>query len=229
MEAPNTKPRKYCCCFSSKRSLGICALVTFLILVGISLTLYFLFPRVPSATFGPANDKSSYFDSLQATTKEANLTLGVLRAGPSNPLVVVLTLSFSLSVYSPNYIDIYANAITSQLNLVNNDGSLVPNIQGTNQLKDVNFKRLANTTVTSNAYLTYNLTTPINQLSSDPTIVFLVNNCVKAQNMVKLRYSTELDFRILAWTGIKPVISGDVSTECKVNSDVIMNASKSEL
>lgn len=108
-----TKP--YCCgCIRSKRGLYTCWAVSLLLVIGLGLAVFFLFPRSPSVWIGPPSS-GSMIQGLKVLTNASNPALGAINASPEQPFIVQLDLNAEATVYSPNYINVAANSIETNV------------------------------------------------------------------------------------------------------------------
>ncbi|KAI8901860.1 hypothetical protein BC833DRAFT_645823 [Globomyces pollinis-pini] len=138
------------CLRSHKNCCAICTLIGVLLLIGIGLTIYFLYPRQPEIiTHSP-----KFISSILTNNS------------------IILQVSIDISVYSTNYIDIWISSIQTNFNTTwNLDDSI---LNGTGFLNGVTIYNHANTTFS----LPLNITLPkpsksvaINLLMTD-SIVF---------------------------------------------------------
>ena len=102
-------------CCGTKKSRTIWCLVSVLLLIGIGLTIYFLFPRLPIIYVNPPGDLSA-INSVNYNTNSSNPLQGIINASEQNPFTLSINISVLVTVYSPNYIDIYANRINVEVN-----------------------------------------------------------------------------------------------------------------
>jgi hypothetical protein len=102
-------------CCGTKKSRTIWCLVSVLLLIGIGLTIYFLFPRFPTIYVNPPGDLSA-INSVNYNTNSSNPLQGIINASEQNPFILSINISVLVTVYSPNYIDIYANRINVEVN-----------------------------------------------------------------------------------------------------------------
>jgi hypothetical protein len=104
----------YCCCFRTITGLVAFCVGIVLLIIGIGLAIFFLYPRNLSFWIS-APPNSSGISNVLVKTNESNAIVGLLAASASNPFSIELNASFLLSVYSPNYYDIYANQVKTNV------------------------------------------------------------------------------------------------------------------
>ncbi|KAJ3282724.1 hypothetical protein HK104_010762, partial [Borealophlyctis nickersoniae] len=114
-----TPKRRYCCCFPTRRACCQTLLpITTLLLIGLGLAAFFLWPRMPTWT---ATD-AQLGRSAQTTPNQPKLP--ALPAGAWTATILTVNLTIS----NPNYITVPLSTITVSGNLLDGqNGSPFPN------------------------------------------------------------------------------------------------------
>jgi hypothetical protein len=213
--------RKYCCCFKRKRSLISCIILTILLLIAIALLVYFLFPRMPELYLAFPEDAINSFD-LSSGTNPVAFVGALLGASASNPLTIIMNMSISLTVYSPNHIDINVKSISSDLWLIGSDGQIVggeeSTLLGETEVTDITFHKLTNTTITPDLLIRYSRVLPLQKSATDPVLLHLYETCVNPNpskpRKLKFKYTVVVDVKIISFTGYRPTVSGTSFINC---------------
>ena len=67
--------------------------------------------------------------------------------------------------------------------------------------------------------MTYKITNPVGTVTNDPVLNILLSRCIRQQGgEIVMFYKTKLDLQIIAWTGFKPEIEGQITTKCPLNT-----------
>ena len=213
--------RKYCCCFKKKRSILGCIIVTILLLLAIALLVFFLFPRMPQLYLQWPEDALNTFD-LSSGTEPTAFVRALLGASVSNPLTITMSMYYSLTVYSPNYIDIKVKSISTDLWLLDSQDQIVggeeSTLLGETDATDITFHKLANTTITPDLLIKYSRSVPLQKSSTDPVLLHLYETCVNPNTSkprkLKFKYTVVVDVKIISFTGYRPTVSGTSFINC---------------
>lgn len=136
------KRSRVCGCFSTRRSCctTFCS-IFILLLVGLGITAYFAYPRMPNVKIGnPYVDQNSP-DSLSMSGSPQT-------ASPASPFQISFGLFVDVSAVSQNYIDWALNFINIDAQIVDANNKPFPSTSGTGRVSNVNIKSFANTTIT---------------------------------------------------------------------------------
>ncbi|KAJ3413979.1 hypothetical protein HDV05_007268 [Chytridiales sp. JEL 0842] len=194
--------RRFCCgCFRTRR--GCCTvwiLITLLILGGLGVATWLLWPKQPSVTVSDPYARQG----IQTVTQTGSF----LSASPQNPFVLSLNLAVDLNVYSPNKVDIVVNRVSFTGNLIDEFGNRIADSQVNGIATNINFKANTNTTFTLPFTISHTLTTPLSSLptllTSDTTFALLARKCgvfnPSSDQDIVVGYRTELDIQLIMIT-----------------------------
>ncbi|KAJ1966590.1 hypothetical protein IWQ62_002374 [Dispira parvispora] len=194
-----------CCCCHSRRSYIITAVVIVLLLVGIGLTLFFIWPRIPTVSVSGVTLTSS-----GAPGGGGSAT----RASDSNSL----PLYFQIDTYNPNYIPWTVRNVTVDGHLKTqstSDSSQqidFPLGQGALQ-EQVTFPKFDNLTFE----LPFNLKLDPAQDGFQAASLTVLAACTSGDSL-KFQYKAEIDISLISWTGYKPTIEDSASFDCPANA-----------
>ncbi|KAI8830444.1 hypothetical protein BJ741DRAFT_358787 [Chytriomyces cf. hyalinus JEL632] len=213
--------KKFCGCFSTRSSCCIFwSVFTFILLAGIAVAGFFLWPRSPTVTIS-----EPYIPSTIAPIQIAGSSLA--SASASNPATIILNMAVDVTVFSPNYIDIFVSKISFQGQLINpltntNMDSAPVNGIATN----VNFRSKKTTAFT----LMFTVTHPITSgaalqilTGTDEVIHTVVNECSSSNGKLPMAYNIQLSISAISWTGFKPMSSGKASIPCPASATELIN------
>ena len=213
--------QKRCCCFKKMRSFIICMIMTVLILVAIALLTYFLWPRMPNLYFAMPDDAINGLN-LSSGSDTTALIRALASASAASPFILSLNISYSLTVFSPNYFDIEVKSIKTELQLIDASGSVVGDggastLTGTSDIGFQNFAKLANTTISPTLIINYSRQIPVPVGLSDPVLSHLYSVCVNPSSQSRkltFRYNTVIDVKLISFSGYKPSATGKTSVNC---------------
>ncbi|KAI9015121.1 hypothetical protein BC832DRAFT_537511 [Gaertneriomyces semiglobifer] len=221
----DTRITRYCCgCFKSRLAcLSCCGLFTILLLTGLGLAAFFLWPREPRVIVSnpyfpttadgfklPAN--SSWVPGPQISTEAIMIGLGV-----------------NISVFSDNYVTFNVKSLSIQGQLRDVKGEVIdarktPNkLSTTSVVNDIDFAGKRNTTVQLPIAIEYkfNEVPNVGQILSDPVVAVLANACgvpgVQEKTpgaRIRMKVTAVIDLKIIAWTGYKPKVDQEVAFDC---------------
>ncbi|KAJ1661004.1 hypothetical protein IWQ61_000158 [Dispira simplex] len=207
--SPPRQPRfrrlRCCCCCHSRRSYIITAVVIVLLLVGIGLTLFFVWPRIPTVTVSGVTLTSS-----GAPGSGGSMT----RASGSNSL----PLYFQIDTYNPNYIPWTVRNVTVDGHLksqsTSDSGQQINFPLGQGALQEqVTFPKFGNLTFE----LPFNLQLDPNQDGFEDASRTVLSACSKGDPL-KFQYKAKIDISLISWTGYKPTIENSASFDCPANA-----------
>lgn len=211
--------RRFCCgCFASRRSCCGCFCIIFLLLiVGLGVAVFFIFPRMPTVKVG-----EPYFTSSSDPSSAFAISGSPLTASASSPFTLTFNLQSDVSVYSPNYIDFALNFVSLSGNLENSSKqNYFSNVPVTGQANNVDIKSFATTNFTLPLQVKYTTTTPLSLSSPDPALASLLSSCSFMQsgssnsnNNIILGYQVKISAKLLAWTGFVPSFNSSSSFPC---------------
>ncbi|KAI9206591.1 uncharacterized protein BJ171DRAFT_597264 [Polychytrium aggregatum] len=201
------KDRRYCCCFRTRR--GCCTfsiLLTILILVGLGLAVYFLYPRFPTI-----NVSSPFLLNSSAGLT----TLGSLgSASAASPFVLSFGFAVNITVNSQNYIDIFVSSLTVNINLLDNNGNPLSSVKGTGVANNFNIRSFQTSVVTLPTNVSYTTTSPVSVKNIvDPDFLVLESSCV-GSTPFNFKYTGSLTIPLISWTGYHPSFDGTFTQDC---------------
>jgi hypothetical protein len=194
-ENGHRKARRGCC-----RCGPLCACITLIVLIGLGILAYFLWPRLPViATNGPQIDPNNGFKLTGST-----LTMGFV---------------VNVSIYSPNYIDYTVSDVGVLAHIKALDGTIIkePEIAGSSGR--VTFKGHTNTTVTIPFLATY----AINGTST--SLLQVISNACKAGGApIKVAYSVSVYSSVLQTFGFVPTYDSTFTQSCPSGASSILTS-----
>ncbi|KAJ3124514.1 hypothetical protein HK100_011201 [Physocladia obscura] len=207
---PQTRGKFYCGCFSTRRScLLSCGIIWFFILTGIGAALFFLWPRYPTVKVGDPYliDSISALQVIAGKEKSGDLTQ------------IAVTMAVDISVYSPNYEDIFVNNLEFTGYLVDpSTNAAIKSAPASGVSNNINFKAKSTTDFTLQFTITDSLLGTVSSyeslVASDAFIHALDTDCKTASGTLTLTYSIELTLALISWTGFKPTTTGTVKIPC---------------
>ncbi|KAJ3389483.1 hypothetical protein HDU84_008706 [Entophlyctis sp. JEL0112] len=210
-----SKGRRYCCCFRTRR--GCCATIwaiLIIILAGIGVALYFLWPRLPSVTIGQPYENSSL-----ATPAVVNGSL--TSASTEIPFSVQLNLFSDVSVYSPNYETLATRSIVVSGKLLNGKGgNEVNGVTINGETDGVSFQGQGTTNFTLPVSLKY-AATSVSAIASDGAVTLLESECGSGGGgVLYVSYTVTIDVVLISWTGYKPSVTGTTQFNCPAISSL---------
>lgn len=161
-----------------KRCCGICCLLFILAIVGIGLTLFFVFPRIKFA--GVTASESNPGQGL--TVDGGNIAGAVAQlvgASPSNPFTASLAITLAVKIQSESYIDYrFDQIVLQELFIVDpTSGNKKYSLVAKGAIVDAVVPRSTISTQVLPLNATYTTTSRISALASDPTIQALAEYC----------------------------------------------------
>ncbi|KXS21451.1 hypothetical protein M427DRAFT_130244 [Gonapodya prolifera JEL478] len=189
--------RYCCCCCFSRRGRWTCGIVTILLLGGLAVTGFFLWPRIPTVninSFGLSNSTANPIKFSLSTTKPG----------------ISISLDLSVSVVSQNYIPWTVDI--SVAGYYPASPPTLPNrtLIGTGDKSGVTFNPMARTDFTLPVTVGYNATA-----LNDPLLIIALDKCGYWDGVQKT-----INFQYTAWvspTGlsfIRPSFDGSTSFNC---------------
>ncbi|KAI8801554.1 hypothetical protein BJ742DRAFT_859161 [Cladochytrium replicatum] len=200
--------RRFCCCFRTRRGcwMTIC-LTLILILVGLGVTAFFIYPRIPT------------FTSPTFTLGQSNaLSVAGSVSAPTTAQPFNLTLKFNVqtSGTSDNYINYDIRNLTIVVKLLNLDGSINTKVTGTGILLNSSLKSKTTTNFVIPASLSFVTTTA--QPPFDEALIQLMTSCgalgEASRTKLRVKYDANLDLPLISWLGIRPTLGGTTSMDC---------------
>jgi hypothetical protein len=176
---------------------------------------------MPELYFELPEDAINSLD-LSSGTDPSAFVGALVTASAANPLTVTMNLSYSLTVYSPNHIDIKVKSISSDLWLIDSNDQIIggeeSTLIGETDVTDITFFKLANTTITPDLLIKYSRVLPLQKSITDPVLLHLYEICVKPNadkpRKLKFKYTVVVDVKIISFTGYRPTVSGTSFINC---------------
>ncbi|KAJ1547870.1 hypothetical protein HK096_010113 [Nowakowskiella sp. JEL0078] len=228
------RERKFCCCFSTRRSCLFCVIFTVIIvLVGLGLAVFFLFPRIPT-----------YKVSDPYLLKGVNslvISGNPLVTTAASPFSLTVMLAMNISLTSQNYIDYVVKTLTVNGTLLHPNGTANLKMTGYGLIADTNFKKMDTTkAVAVRGFLftnirasnfdyiilkpfniTYKTTSPIiSGTTIDPDLNELLTACAYTggqSSSLTISYTAVLDAPLISWI-TKPSYSDKTTFTCPITS-----------
>lgn len=207
--------KRFCCGIFERKSacVRVVTAVVALIMVGLGLLGFFLYPRIPQVTI-----------SAPTNANLGRLSTGsIASASESNPFTVNMQLSLPISVYSTNYIAYSFENIGVTAKLTE-QGTVVGGQIGNGDSGKVNFPPNKNTTFILPFNLTLSLTAPLTSLESNPQLQLLMSQCGTASfpdiepaakvGFIAIALNMSLSSKFLNWTGFVPSIAKNMEVPC---------------
>ncbi|KAJ2543086.1 hypothetical protein GGF49_002333 [Coemansia sp. RSA 1853] len=195
---------RYCWCFS-KRCCLIFLPILAVILAGVGVTLYYVFPRIPVVTF----ERISVAQQEQGNSVEQLLgSASINRQG-----VVTVPLIIHLNVTNPNYIPWTIHNVTVDGFLANSTQDDFPVGEGGLRTP---FKMPKQTNTNDMPiYFNFRLSTDNdNYLSAAQTVQ---KSCSAGGPDLRFKYKAKIVLKAISWLGIKPTISDTINFACPVS------------
>ena len=206
---PLKKKRKICCCFKSWISCGI---VTLLILGAIALSLYLLFPAVPSVYFGnPYIPENS--PGVQINGSDPNPIVATEIVRRNRPFVLSYALATNVTIFMTSYYDIGIRNVQAEAQGYFPNGTLVPNFIGNGSVSNLKLDGRRDNTITFPVTMYY--ATSFVGLNQDPLVLMFNETCFATPQLpINSKVVVNLDIGFLAFFGVRPRLTFDVTTEC---------------
>ncbi|KAJ1982675.1 hypothetical protein H4R35_000198 [Dimargaris xerosporica] len=198
--------RRYCCCCCrTRRSTIICAIVTVVILIGVAITLFFVWPRIPDVQVTGVTLSSTGAEG----SGQLNRRQGILASAAD----ASLPLYFQITAYNPNYIPWTVHNITVTGSLPLDSSSTFPLGQGA-LASSVTFPKFADTRFELPFTLKLNPT----ETGFDEAAKQFVAKCVgSSSSPLKFTYQAEVDIQGIGWL-YKPTIENSASFDCPTDA-----------
>ncbi|KAJ1984106.1 hypothetical protein H4R34_000859 [Dimargaris verticillata] len=198
--------RRYCCCCCrTRRSTIICAIVTVIILIGVAITLFFVWPRIPDVQVTGV--------TLSSTGTEGNGQLNRRQGILASVADASLPLYFQITAYNPNYIPWTVHNITVTGSLPLDSSSTFSLGQGA-LTSSVTFPKFANTSFE----LPFNLKLDPSESEFDEAAKQFVAKCIgSSSSPLKFNYQAEVDIQGIGWI-YKPKIENSASFDCPTDA-----------
>ncbi|KAJ2353125.1 hypothetical protein IWW50_003596 [Coemansia erecta] len=195
---------RYCWCFS-KRCCLIFLPILAVILAGLGVTLYYVFPRIPSVEFSNVGVSQE----RQGSTVEQLLgSASINRQG-----VVTVPLVIHLNVTNPNYIPWTIHNVTVDGFLANSTQDDFPVGEG----GLIEPFKMPKRTSSNDMPIHFNFrlsTDNDNYLSAAQTVQ---KSCSAGGPNLRFKYKAKIILHAISWLGIKPTISDTISFACPVS------------
>jgi hypothetical protein len=204
---PQTRSRgnccqKFCCCF-------------FTILIALSLTAFFIFPRIPDVTLSDP----VFTESVQSLRSEGD----AFKASANAPFKLLFDLSIEITSISENYIDWNMDAIRIDgaiQDVKTKRISQAAVAQGV--ATDAVIKKLSTSVISLPITVSYTSLAPIQSLATDPEFLALIAPCGfgegNSPQPMSLKYRVEIE---LGWLKrfYTPSFEGNVNFPCPLTED----------
>ncbi|KAI8870395.1 hypothetical protein GQ42DRAFT_122380, partial [Ramicandelaber brevisporus] len=212
-----------CCCLTRKRRI-ICFIITFFLLAGLGVAIYFLFPRMPTVTFKGISvnqqrlDKVSMQDAVAAIIKDAKVDSGL----------IYVPFKIDVDVFNPNYIDWNIRNVTVDGFITGQTSIATDPSTSTSTSTDQRDYPVGQGGLANPITFVKDMTTP---MTIDYT--FLLNttdktyggatreftrSCAAGGPPFNLKYTARIYMSLISWLGIHPAISNTIKVACPVEA-----------
>ncbi|KAI8616818.1 hypothetical protein BC830DRAFT_167332 [Chytriomyces sp. MP71] len=204
--------RRHCFCFHTRSSCCKFWIVfTVFLLACLGVAAYFLWPRSPNVTISEPYLLPNVSPIEIAGSSPSH-------ASTASPSTLVLNMAVDVTVYSPNYEDIYVNTIHFMGHLVSpNTGIDIADAPINGLASNVNFRGKHTTTFTMPFAVTHEISTATvfsALVGSDEAINAVVNQCSATGSKLPISYTIQLTIAAISWTGFRPSTSGKAQIPC---------------
>ncbi|KAJ2900258.1 hypothetical protein IWW38_000602 [Coemansia aciculifera] len=203
---------RYCFCFS-KRCCLIFIPILIIVLAGLGVLFYFIFPRIPSVTFrevdvaqpsanGPTGKDTTVSDIVSGAT--------INRSG-----VVTVPLVIHLNVTNPNFIPwtIHNVTVTGYLKNPAFGGDNFP--VGTGGLRTPFW--MPQKSVGNDMPIYFNFRLDTNNTNYLPAAQTVQAACTAGGPKLEFYYQAQVILKAISWLGIKPSISNTIEFACPIS------------
>jgi len=194
--APPRKTSKHCCCLP----IWLCFILILFIFGGIAVSLYFLWPRLPTLSYVSTN---SNFD---LSSKNIQKTSNNLK----------FTLNSTLDLYNPNYIPLYLNNVTLQLSIPTPDHNSIKVGDGFLP-SGVSFPARSREDFNVLTDITLDVTTQ--DANNKAAMLVILQGCTN-HDKIPINYYVKSDVPLVSWTGYQPSFNGQFSIDCPLASKI---------
>ncbi|KAJ1664227.1 hypothetical protein IW140_005261 [Coemansia sp. RSA 1813] len=200
----------YCFCFSRKCCL-IFIPILILILAGLGVTLYYVFPRIPQVTF----DHVSVPQSGREATSGATVQQLVDGVSINRDGVVTVPLVIHLNVTNPNFIPWTIHNVTVDGFLKNSTsgGSNFP--VGSGGLQEP-FK-MPKKSEGNDMGISFNFRLDTSNNNYLQAAEVVQQACTAGGPQLRFYYSAKVILKAISWLGIKPTISDTINFDCPIS------------
>ncbi|RKP34243.1 hypothetical protein BJ085DRAFT_29663 [Dimargaris cristalligena] len=233
--APVMKPRRSafrrycCCCFRNRRTTIVCLVITFILLAGLGVTLFFVWPRIPdvqvtgvslTSTAQSGGNSSSGGILLRRQVYpipqlSPNQALYQRQASGLAVSSTALPLYFQIQAYNPNYIPWTVGNITAtgSIKVTTSAGKSIDFPLGEGSLTEsVTFPKFANTTFELPFQLTLD---PATEGFAEASSMFLTK-CT-TNSPINFQYKAKVSVNGISWL-IKPTIEDSANFKCPADA-----------
>ncbi|KAI8326441.1 hypothetical protein GQ54DRAFT_301104 [Martensiomyces pterosporus] len=217
-KSPAMRRRRQCCgngyfCCFSRRCCCIFIPILVLILIGLGITLYFVWPRIPQVTFTgvtvPNTGKSS------AVAKDNPVAQLVGNTSIDRKGVVTVPLVIHLNVTNPNYIPwtIHNVTVDGFIKNTTQGGDNFP--VGAGGLKEP--FSMPKKSVGNDMPIWFNFRLDTNNTNYLDAAQIVQQACTAGGPNLRFYYKAKVILKAISWLGIKPTISDSVSFACPIS------------
>ncbi|KAJ2079026.1 hypothetical protein H4R24_004067 [Coemansia sp. RSA 988] len=201
---------RYCWCFS-KKCCCIFIPILILILAGLGVTLYYVWPRIPEVEFDRVSVVSKEGNSREGSVDQLlNGGVTINRNG-----VVTVPLVIHLNVTNPNFIPWTIHNVTVEGFLANSTNSDNDFPVGEGGLIEP-FK-MPKKSVENDMPMHFNFHLDTNNTSYLPAAETVQKSCSPGGPDLRFRYKAKVILRAISWLGIKPTISDTINFACPIS------------
>ncbi|KAJ2769153.1 hypothetical protein IWQ56_002664 [Coemansia nantahalensis] len=214
---------RYCWC-CSKRCCCIFIPVLLVILAGLGVTLFFVFPRIPEVTF----DRVDVVPKDGAALGQRGLTVGRrdggVTGGVGNLLdnvsidrqgTVTVPLVIHMNVTNPNYIPWTIHNVTVSGYLANSTAGGARFPVGDGGLRTP--FHMAKKSAGNDMPLYFNFRLSTNATNYLPAAVTVQKACTPGGPKLRFYYHANVILRAISWLGIRPGFSDTISFDCPIS------------
>ncbi|KAJ2999627.1 hypothetical protein HDV02_002396 [Globomyces sp. JEL0801] len=227
---------RYCLgLFSTQRGcITVCGSISFILIVGLGVAIFFLFPRQPSFQIGTPRPA---LNGGNLTFSSSDPIAAFQNASPASPFQASFDLVVDINIFSPNYVDFSLSSIDVAAHLLDPDGSknavgCGPNGKqqcapiGKGSTSRVQFPANKNTTISLPIKIFFNITSPITDIAQDGQMLTLIRACGTTTGLfngvppsstpgkVRIKVEVRLSSKVVSWIGWFPRFDEFISFDC---------------
>ncbi|KAJ1918476.1 hypothetical protein H4219_002570 [Mycoemilia scoparia] len=199
-----------CCC--TKKYWAFCVPITLVIIAGLAVAGYFLWPRIPQAEFDRIDVRNSNSASSSDSSSGSLADQFIGNIGFNRQGMVTLPLEIHMNVSNPNFIPWTINNVTVDgfINLGDGKNSKFP--VGKGGLPKA-FK-MPKKSVDNDMVIFFNFKLDVTQVNYKDAAEMVQKSCVKNGPPLKFSYDAKVEIKPISGLGIKPKISNTVNFDC---------------
>ncbi|KAJ1789881.1 hypothetical protein LPJ59_005265, partial [Coemansia sp. RSA 2399] len=220
-KSPAKRQRRRCCgggyyCFCcSRKCCCIFIPILILILAGLGVTLYYVWPRIPQVTFDHVAVQQASSSTRQTASDSSTVQQIIDGVSINRDGVVTVPLVIHLNVTNPNFIPWTIHNVTVDGYLKNSTagGSNFPVGNGGLQVPF----NMAKKTVDNDMGILFNFRLDTSNNNYLPAAEVVQAACTAGGPQLNFYYSAKVILKAISWLGIKPTISNTIHFDCPIS------------